>query len=158
MKPTRTMAILAATGIAAATAVIGADTASAATSQPLCVNASPVCAGGEGASNSVGMSWTSSPEDWLYNLAGVTPGTIQQAGTTLCMQLDHNAGNIVIEAACNPSASYQKWQRAINGNTGIWEIYSEWNTSLCLTYNESKGILDTVTCNGAWYQAFGSVS
>ncbi|HLK00863.1 MAG TPA: hypothetical protein VKU39_13275 [Streptosporangiaceae bacterium] len=89
---------------------------------------------------------------WLFN--GLNhPGQIQvwPPSPGLCMQLDHNAGNIIIVAACN-GASYQKWSpELLNGNI----VYrSQWDATQCLTYNQSRSILDTVTCNGAWYQNF----
>lgn len=149
MKATRTMAVAAAGAIAAATAVISAGPASAATPRMFCVNSGDVCASANGAS-AVQMIAFSSGDFWLFN--GLNhPGQIQLDGSSLCMQLDHNAGNIIIVAACN-GASYQKWSPGfLNGNI----VYrSQWDTTQCLTYNQNHSILDTVTCNGSWYQNF----
>lgn len=94
-------------------------------------------------------------DTWLYNGPN-HPGQIQLDGgldgVSICMQLDHNAGNIVIYATCN-GANYQKWD-GFSAGTGREGFRSEWNTSLCLTYNESKNYLDVVACDGQWYQAF----
>jgi hypothetical protein len=157
MKFSRTMAVMAASVIAAATGIVGAGAASAASPQAFCVNGSSVCAVGEGASSAVFMFASGSPTAWLFNNQTHPPAQIQQAGADLCLQLDHSAGNIVIEATCN-RASYQTWQAApiitnapINGIAYV----SEWDTNLCLTYNADEEILDAVNCDGAWYQAFG---
>ena len=69
-----------------------------------------------------------------------------------CMQLDHEAGNTVIFAACN-GASYQKWDGFSTGS-GTDGFRSVWDSTQCLTYNASQNYLDTVACNGHWYQSF----
>jgi hypothetical protein len=69
----------------------------------------------------------------------------------LCMQLDHAAGNTVILATCN-GASYQSWE-AVAASGGV-AFVSEWAANQCLTYNQDYAELDTVSCNGAWYQSF----
>jgi hypothetical protein len=146
--------------LALSTAVIGAGTAAAATPYSLCLSAiskAPICALPKGSSPvEMCYMYNRNPdcpdfEGWLYN--GLNhPGQIQQNGTSSCMQLDHNAGNLVIEATCN-GASYQKWA-AFDAGDGTWSFYSMWDTTQCLTYNEDHSYLDTVTCNGAWYQSF----
>jgi hypothetical protein len=147
--------------LALSTAVIGAGTAAAATPTLLCIrdtNTVPLCAQPEGSSPVIMCEVTrkSGPDcpifkGWLYN--GLNhPGQIQQNGTSLCMQLDHNAGNLVIEATCN-GASYQKWAAFLAAN-GMWSYYSMWDPTQCLTFNADLAELDTVTCNGAWYQQF----
>lgn len=150
MKAKRAIAVAAAGTIAAAVAVIGADTASAATPRPFCVGGYNACAIAEG-SNPVFMPYGAiHVTSWLYNGVGHN-GQIQENGTGLCMQLNHNAGNLVIEAACN-GASYQQWDPYyLNGSI----VYaSEWDYSQCLTYNRDNRWLDTVPCTGAWYQNF----
>ena len=75
---------------------------------------------------------------------------IQQAGTDLCMQINHNAGNIVIEATCNGQA-YQRWSFIGTDAGDIMESY--YGSSLCLTYNQSKAWVDVVGCNETeWYE------
>jgi hypothetical protein len=160
MKLSRSIAIMAAGVMAAAIGVVSAPAASAATPDFFCVDYTQACAVPE-ASGPVKMGDYLAPvHTWLYNGPGHGPTQIQQNGADLCMQLDHAAGNLVIEAKCN-GASYQKWQAkyiivsANPANDGD-EYMSEWDSSLCLTYNESKAYLDAVTCQGnAWYQAFG---
>jgi hypothetical protein len=73
------------------------------------------------------------------------------------MQLDHDAGDTVIMARCN-GANYQKWEVVIDPSSILEtaEILSQWNPSLCLTYNRDHAWLDAIPCNGAWYQHFVS--
>lgn len=62
----------------------------------------------------------------------------------LYMQLDHSAGNIVIEATCSSSGpSYQEWL-PIAGPNGSDYYESQWEVSsqkLVLTYNENASTL-----------------
>lgn len=152
MKLIRTVPFVAAGVVALSTAVIGAGPATAATPEGLCLASVDVCAFANGSQQPILMETVQGivPATWLYN--GLNhPGQIQGAGNSLCMQLDHAAGNTVIEAACN-GASYQKWAAVLA--PGGWAFVSQWDTTQCLTYNRDRGILDTVTCNGAWYQSF----
>jgi hypothetical protein len=137
--------------IVAATGVISADTASAATPRDFCVNNTSVCAFPNGGSAVQMYEVSQDPNPlWLFN--GVNhPGQIQQNGTSLCMQLDADAGHVVIEATCN-GANYQKWNPYYIG--GVVVYASEWDQTQCLTYNEDLSRLDTVACTGAWYQNF----
>ena len=150
MKARQAIVVAVASAIVAATGVIGVGTASAATPREFCVNNSLICAFPEGG-NAVAMLQTNKLDPlWLYN--GVNhPGQIQQAATGLCMQLDHNAGNIIIEAACN-KASYQEWNPYLLAGSVVYA--SVWDGSQCLTYNQDLSRLDTVDCTGAWYQNF----
>jgi hypothetical protein len=153
MNARRAIAVAAAGGLAAATAVIGAGAASAVSARPFCVNNTSICAFPNGGSV-IGMHEDSQGSNplWLFN--GVNhDGQIQQNGTGLCMQLDHDGGNIVIEAACN-KASYQEWDPYVLDGYVVYE--SEWNGdgAQCLTYNSDHNRLDTVACTDAWYQNF----
>lgn len=154
MKRRRTAAAVAAGLMAAATGLLGAGSASAASPQDLCVSGRNDCALIEGAQDNIWMLSTGYAS-WLYNVPG-HPGQIQLDGgldgVSICMQLDHDAGNTVIYATCN-GASYQKWD-GFSAGPGLEGFISEWDTSLCLTYNESQNYLDAVTCDGQWYQAF----
>jgi hypothetical protein len=150
MKRSRAAAAVAAGLMAAVTGVVGAGTASAASPRSLCVANHPECATVEGATSTIWMLSTGG-DSWLYNVP-LHPGQIQLDGTGYCMQLDHEAGNTVIFAACN-GANYQRWD-GFDSGSGTEGFISAWNTSLCLTYNESKNYLDAVTCDGKWYQAF----
>jgi hypothetical protein len=154
MKRRRTTAAVVAGLMAAATGLVGAGPASAASPQDLCVSGHNECALIEGAQANIWMLSTGYAS-WLYNVPG-HPGQIQLDGgldgVSICMQLDHDAGNTVIYATCN-GANYQKWD-GFSAGTGLEGFISAWDTSLCLTYNESKNYLDAVTCDGQWYQAF----
>ena len=157
MKLRSVILLVAAAVMALSAAVIGTGTATAATPARLCLvspNGSAVCAWPEGdlPIEMVAQGQTCPAECWLYN--GINhPGQIQlNASVSFCMQLDHNAGNTVIGATCN-GASYQKWTAFLLPG-GNWSFRSMWDTSQCLTYNANHSYLDTVTCNGAWYQSF----
>lgn len=82
----------------------------------------------------------------ISELITVSPGV-----PTVAAAAQYNAGNIVIYATCN-GANYQKWD-GFSAGTGREGFRSEWNTSLCLRYSESKNYLDVVACDGQWYQA-----
>jgi hypothetical protein len=151
MKLRRAVPLAAAGLLAVGTAFIGAGPAAAATPEILCIANTDVCAIANG---QYPVLMEASPGvmlgNWLYN--GLNhPGQIQAAYGDLCMQLDHDAGNVVIGATCN-GASYQKWAAVIA--PGGWAFVSQWDTTQCLTYNRDHAELDTVTCNGAWYQSF----
>ena len=154
MKLKRTIPLAAAGVMAVSTAFAGAGPASAATPKILCIANAGVCAFANGPypvlmeSVSPGSVMLG---NWLFN--GLNhPGQIQASdGTDLCLQLDHDAGNTVIGAVCN-GASYQKWAAVVA--PGGWAFVSEWDTTQCLTYNRDHAEMDTVTCNGAWYQSF----
>jgi hypothetical protein len=119
--------------------VTGAGTALAYTppAQPnfLCVfyNGDEICAYAH-ASNPIGMTV---PDDtttnWYFPVGGV--GDIEQANTDNCMQVDHAAGNTVIEAQCNEQ-NYQEWNVVDDvGATGYYQFQSEYAPSDCLSYN-----------------------
>lgn len=90
--------------------------------------------------------------NWYYPVAGQI-GEIRQANTDLCMQVDHDAGNIIVEATCT-GASYQEWYGEPSGT----EFETQWNTTDCLTYDQSGQNLDIHGCSDGsdpvWYQAF----
>lgn len=134
---------------AVATVVVGASPASAAVTGTLCIHGTAQCAVPNG-SQAVRMVFNPGV-DWSWNVLNHPPAQIQLTGTSTCLQLDHQAGNIVIAARCN-GATYQKWQTGWGG--GGYVFSSAWDPSQCLTWNESKAILDTVNCTGAWYQQF----
>jgi hypothetical protein len=148
--------------------VVGAGTASASGDSPLCTaeaNGSQysVCAYGDG-SNPVEMNLPlSTTTNWIYPNVSGTHTPIKQVGTDLCMQLDHNAGNVVIEATCN-GASYQDWKNQYVSGTRSTMFFSEWNINtspLCLSYDIDGGnILAADPCTfdttDAWYQQFYS--
>jgi hypothetical protein len=144
-------AVAAAIMAGAATVVIGAGPASAALTGTLCIHGTAQCAVPNG-SQAVRMVFDPGV-DWSWNDVTHPAGQIQQTGTSTCLQLDHQDGNIVIAARCN-GATYQKWQTGWGG--GGYTFRSTWDSSQCLTYNESKEILDTVACTGAWYQQFAA--
>lgn len=153
MKLKRISSVVAAS-LLAVVAVIGlSDTAKASLTSytNLCVldNGSYVCAYSQGTGNTILMLPKSSTgintTNWYWPDTG-TWNIIKEAGTNRCMQLDHAAGNTVIEATC-AVATYQTWYLSTAG-----QFISAWDPSQCLTYNASQAKLDTVTCNGQWYQ------
>jgi len=109
MKPRRTSAIAAA-GVMALGALFGissAGPAAAASYTHLCVDrdGESLCAWANGSEQPVGViyepSTGSSTTNWVYPTVDGTSGTISQADTSLCMQIDHDGGNVVREAPCS---------------------------------------------------------
>jgi hypothetical protein len=159
-------AIVSCTMAVAAMGVVYAGTASAnASANYMCVNANDgggdICAFGARAVNSEieMIPWASNwaPQMlWHYPTNPTSYAKISQDGTNLCMQLDHNAGNLIIEATCSTSTpSYQEWLPVATYNGDIFVSKWQANPTLCLTYNANQGYLDAVTCNkNAWYQQF----
>jgi hypothetical protein len=90
--------------------------------------------------------------NWYYPDAGQI-GEIKQANTNLCMQVDADAGGIILEATCT-GAPYQEW---FGEPSGV-EFETQWNTTDCLTYDQSGDNLDIHGCSDGsdpvWYQAF----
>ena len=154
MKLSRTIAITAASMMAAALGFIGAGAASAATAEPFCVARVNVCANARG-SSPVAMLIGQGVTGYWYNDETHGRGSSRPTSTCACTgtrRERHHRGQI-------NGASYQKWQGASvveNGEIVSASYVSQWDKNLCLTYNESKEILDAVTCNSAWYQVFGS--
>lgn len=155
MKLKRISSIVAASLMAVVTVIGLSGTAKASETQytNLCVldNGNYVCAYAQGAGNTIFMlpksQTLNNTTNWYWPDTD-TYGVIDQAQTDLCMQLDADAGYVVIEATCTSSpASYQEWYLTASG-----QFISEWAPNQCLTYNASLARLDTVTCNGAWYQ------
>lgn len=118
---------------------------------------------------------TTSITNWYYPTGGYAQ--IRQAGTGLCLQLDHDAGNTVIEAACVTTASkpsYQEWEpipmSVEEGSVFVYDFRSGWEATsadLCLSYDEAApgkgttsqhGTLDVTKCSSVpgelWYQNF----
>ena len=175
MKYSRIVALVA-SGVLAAAVVAGIAPLAAADEPPgpytyLCNynengNEAIVCAYGNTKSTAVAMTQENSTStNWYYpstDANGVgEEGVIQQAHTTLCLQVDADAGGIVIEAQCS-YASYQEWRPIYKyfpfGESQI-QFQSQWNTAECLTYDEtsaSGGILKIGGCGDDWYQGFYS--
>jgi hypothetical protein len=156
----RFLAVVAGVIAAAAFGVTGAGAASAATAyRGACVQQSSpgieACAIAEGSQRQVQMQvlGIQATTNWYFPIS--TRGEFKQANTDLCLQVDHAAGNVVIEATCT-GASYQKWDADANGG-----FKSEWDpkANLCLTYNEKKGSLVVGGCSKSpvWYQDFFEV-
>lgn len=153
------IASLAATAIMAATAIVGvadADTAKAASWTNLCVFSVDECAYANGSNAIETKPQFSSSTNWSYPAPGNSaPEEIVQAKTDLCMQVDHDGGNIVIEATCT-GASYQLWYNIGDGPANVFT--SDWDPSadLCLSYDFSGEILKVDPCIISWYQNFYS--
>jgi hypothetical protein len=155
MRVFRRLVIVAASVMAAAgIGVVGTGTASAQSFSYLCVvdpsTGNYVCAYGNGSSAIEMKAEEPSTTNWFLN----SDHQLQQANTDLCMQVDHDAENAVIEATC-ANATYQEWG-VVYTEGGYNIIESDWgSTALCLTYNKSKSILDVVGCDDAeWYEQF----
>lgn len=123
---------------------VGAGTASASsTYRYLCTNQGE-CATAQGSGNYVEMEGATIPPhndtNWYYP-TGTAYTTIRQADTSLCMQLDHEASNRVIEAPCT-TASYQEWDL-----TSLSQFRSEWDPALCLTSPFPSGPLYAGGCS-----------
>ena len=76
----------------------------------------------------------STTTNYLFNVPPHGPSQIQQAGTSMCSPLDHAAGKIVLEAACN-GASYQHWTTESNVENNYYVFVSQCDPSRCLAYN-----------------------
>lgn len=146
--------------IGAAAGVFSSGSASAASYYPLCVqngNGAPLhCAFAQGSGYVVAMyqfySGETNMTNWVYN----SSGELQQANTNLCMQINHNAGNIVQEATCK-AASYQTWTDFANGANEFVSNWSDDGNWMCLTYNADNADLDVIDCSTntlPWYEAF----
>jgi hypothetical protein len=141
--------------VALSGACVGAASASTPTYRYLCTeNPFPnFCATAHGQSQTVQMEGNTEPPhndtNWYYP-HGSAFTEIQQANTDLCMQVDHDADNHVIEATCN-GASYQEWDLV-----GHSQFRSEWNEGVCLTTPDLGGDLYVGGCSttGSWTQTF----
>jgi hypothetical protein len=157
MKLRRVSTWAAAIAIAAtAIGVVGAGTAKANGPTPLCIYDSNICGYAHGSDPVEMIPQISSTTNWYYPGLYAT-AQIRQDNTTNCMQVDHDGGNVVIEAACKV-ASYQEWyDKGINVSGYIYyQFQSEWDPSLCLTYDASASgsILKVGGCGNDWYQTF----
>lgn len=153
--------VLATTSIVAVGAlggITGVGTASAATPTFLCTysaqgSSSSVCAYAQ-RSNPVKMiAPIPSTTRWTYPANGHW-GRIEQANTSLCMQVDPGHGYAVIEATCNASAS-QQW---INHYYAQAKRTTFWSNlgALCLSYDKRDQILKADPSVLGWYQFFAS--
>jgi hypothetical protein len=102
---------------------------------------------------------TSYTTNWWQPLGGLGNGSgfFQQADTDLCMQVDHNAGNVVIEAKCATAESYQLWTPVYSTDaygTYIARYETNWNKSLCLSYVADGQTFTVTSCGNYWYQWF----
>jgi hypothetical protein len=105
--------------LSALTGATGAAPASAASWTHLCTPDPPACAISEGSNNFIGMEAETSDQpvsitNWTYPATNGAVGTIQQANTDLCMQVDASAGDEIRGAAC-VSDQAEEW---INVSTG----------------------------------------
>jgi len=160
MKSGRIAVLAAATVLVTASSVgaIGVGTASAQSYTYLCIN-NPAdvtyCAVADG-SSAVKMETekVGTTTNWYWPAEGTgIPGTIEQAGPTVCMQVDADGGDIVIEAACN-TEPYQEWYNLGPDPYGEMQFQSEWNPNECLTYDADGAELKVGGCGPDWYQGF----
>src|ERR1700743_3420402 len=117
-----------AVGVLALGAVLTAGPASAASFTHLCIDSPSVaCAQAEGSGAQVQMQAPfSSTTNWVYpTVDNGVAGTIKQANTNLCMQLDAADGLIVREAACNGDMA-ENWFNRANPTTHRTEFESQW--------------------------------
>ncbi len=95
-----------------------------------------------------------------YTTNWFSPGTVgffKQANTDLCMQVDHNAGNVVIETKCLTTESYQLWTTVTSTDSNGYFIYryeTNWDKALCLSYDSDGQTFTVTSCGNHWYQWF----
>jgi hypothetical protein len=161
MRTSRRLALAAAvTLIAAAIGVIDSGKASATTFYYLCnKNTSGVyhCAYAQGSGYVVAMDQPYAGETdmtrWYLN----ANGEIEQGNTDLCMEINHDGGNVIREATCE-NVSYQNWEQNPIPGGGYW-FNSQWDPSgviYDLTYNQTNEDLDVIPNSSSylWYETF----
>lgn len=127
-----------------ATGVVFAASASATSTTYLCASGSLNCALDQGVNNQVAISIPSGSV-WVYSTS--TTYWIRLKDTNLCMQLEHNNNNIVVEKTCSGSILGQEWIPVPKGDPGNVAWKSESNPGLCLNDDVYTGELNAATCN-----------
>jgi hypothetical protein len=82
---------------------------------------------------------------------------IQQANTNLCMEINHDGGNVIREAPCK-AVSYQQWGEWTTGGANWFNsAWSPDGNQYDLVYNQNNSDLDVIVNNFQnlpWYQLF----
>ena len=153
MKRRRTSA-MAAAGVMALGALFGISSAGSAVAAAapyshLCVDrdGESLCAWANGSEQPVGVlyepSTGTSTTNWVYPTSvGGSGGTISQADTTLCMQIDHDGGDVVREAPCSDGGTPETWVNQYDAAAGRTEFLSVWADDYyggqwCLTWEDN---------------------
>ena len=171
MKPGRTPAVAAA-GVMALGALFGissAGPAAAASYTHLCVdrNGESLCAWANGSEQPVGVlyepSTGSSTTNWVYPTHNGASGTISQADTSLCMQINHDGGDVVREAPCSAGGTPETWtNKSVNGRTEFLSVWADdyYGGQWCLTWVDNGYVSETyvLPCAdyGAAYNGWGT--
>lgn len=174
MKPGRTSATAAA-GVMALGALIGISSAgTAAAAAPwshLCVDrdGESLCAHSNGSEQPVSVIFEpttgSSTTNWVYPTGNGNRGYISQANTTLCMQVNHDGGDVVREAPCSDGGSPETWINQYDAATGRTEFLSVWADAYygdkeCLTWVDnlvvSEAYVEPCDTVGAIYHDWGT--
>ena len=151
--------------------VTGAGTASAASYTHLCVDnvnngGESICADADGSGQPIAMLWSGDPSisetNWYIPAYNGGPSTIQQANTTMCMQLEHQDSSgdvvdIVRLAPCEANEAAEEWINSYDTYDGTDEtqLISVWaqenyGANYCLTWLHTIAVSEAVIdpCSG----------
>lgn len=166
----RTSAIAAA-GLLALSAPFGissAGPAAAASYTHLCVDrkGESLCAWANGSEQPVGVIYEpatgSSTTNWVHPTTNGATGSISQANTSLCMQINHNGGNVVREAPCDGGTPELWTNKYVNGRTEFLSVWADnyYGGQWCLTWednlNGSEAYVDPCADYSAAYNGWGT--
>lgn len=145
MKPGR-ISTAAVAGVLALGALFGigsAGPAAAASYTHLCVdnNGESLCAYANGSEQPVKVIYEpatgSSTTNWVYPNGNGASGTISQADTSLCMQINHLGGDVVREAPCSDGGTPETWiNKYVDGRTEFLSVWADqyYKEPECLTW------------------------
>lgn len=160
MRKSRRLAMAAAAlTTAAAIGVISPGRASAASWYHMCVEnpaGAYYCAYAQGSGYVVGMYQPYAGETDMTNWYVNGNGEIQQANTDLCMEINHDGGNVIREAPCE-AVPYQQWTDWYNGRNWFESAWVYGGANYNLTYNQDNSDLDVIPFNPQgipWYELF----
>jgi hypothetical protein len=143
--------VTAAAGVMALSALVGTSSASpAAAAAPafthLCVdrNGESLCAWANGSEQPVAVRYEpstgTSTTNWVYPTTNGGSGQISQAHTTLCMQINHDGGDVVREAPCADGGTPEMWKNQyVGGRTEFLSVWADayYGTQMCLTWQDN---------------------
>ncbi len=171
MKPGRT-STAAAAGVLALGALFGISSAGpavAASYTHLCVdrNGESLCAYAKGSEQPVEViyepSTGSSTTNWVYPNRNGSSGTISQANTSRCMQINHSGGDVVREAPCSDGGTPETWiNKSVNGRTEFLSAWADayYGDQECLTWVDNSAVSEAyvLPCadNGSAYNGWGT--
>jgi hypothetical protein len=150
-------------------AISSAGPAAAASYTHLCVDRSgeSLCAYAHGSEQPIAVIYEpatgSSTTNWVYPRTSGASGTISQANTGLCMQINHNGGDVVREAPCSDGGTPEAWKNMyVNGRTEFLSVWADdyYGGQWCLTWVDNLSVSETyvLPCadNGAAYNGWGT--